>query len=210
MNKPITRVLVLAPHTDDAEFGCGGTIAKFIEAGAEVTVVAFSTCQESLPKHLAPDTLAIESKASAECMKVKELILLDYKVRYFSENRQDILETLVKLKKQIQPELVLMPNSNDIHQDHYTIYIEAKRAFKTCKMLGYELPWNNFTMITNYHEVLNEAHINKKTEAILCYKSQSHRDYYSSDFVKSLAYVRGTQIGQHYAEAFELIRWIND
>ncbi len=30
------RVLVLAPHTDDGEFGAGGTIARLVEGGAEV------------------------------------------------------------------------------------------------------------------------------------------------------------------------------
>ena len=30
------KILVLAPHTDDAEFGCGGAIAKFIKEGKEV------------------------------------------------------------------------------------------------------------------------------------------------------------------------------
>ena len=29
-------VLVLAPHTDDGEFGCGGTIAKLVDEGAIV------------------------------------------------------------------------------------------------------------------------------------------------------------------------------
>ena len=37
------RVLVLAPHTDDGEFGCGGTMARLVDAGAEVRYVAFST-----------------------------------------------------------------------------------------------------------------------------------------------------------------------
>ena len=36
------RVLVLAPHTDDGEFGCGGTMARLVEGGAEVRYVAFS------------------------------------------------------------------------------------------------------------------------------------------------------------------------
>ena len=29
------RVLILAPHTDDGELGCGGTIAKLVESGEE-------------------------------------------------------------------------------------------------------------------------------------------------------------------------------
>ena len=36
------RVLVLAPHTDDGEFGCGGTMARLVEAGVEVHYQAFS------------------------------------------------------------------------------------------------------------------------------------------------------------------------
>ena len=32
------RVLVLAPHTDDGEFGAGGTIARWLSEGDEVTV----------------------------------------------------------------------------------------------------------------------------------------------------------------------------
>ena len=36
------RALVLAPHTDDGEFGCGGTMARLVEAGCEVRYVAFS------------------------------------------------------------------------------------------------------------------------------------------------------------------------
>ena len=42
------KILILAPHTDDGEFGCGGTIAKLIEAGAEVHYAAFSACEQSV------------------------------------------------------------------------------------------------------------------------------------------------------------------
>ena len=203
------KILVLAPHTDDGEFGCGGSIAKFVENGFEVNLVAFSTCEESVPAHLPKDILAKEAKKSAEKLGIKNLVLLNYKVRYFSENRQAILEDMVKLRKEFSPTLVLMPNSNDIHQDHQAIHNEGKRAFNTTKMLGYELPWNNFTMTTNFHTVISEQQIQKKIEAVKCYESQAHRDYYSDEFVKSLAYTRGTQIGVHFAEAFEVIRWIN-
>ena len=45
------RVLVLAPHTDDAEFGCGGTIAKMVESGSKVFIAAFSACEQSVGYH---------------------------------------------------------------------------------------------------------------------------------------------------------------
>ena len=40
------RALVLAPHTDDGEFGCGGTMARLVEQGVEVRYVAFSIADE--------------------------------------------------------------------------------------------------------------------------------------------------------------------
>ena len=49
------NILVLAPHTDDGEFGCGGSIAKFIEAGDQVYYVAFSTAKQSVPEGLPQD-----------------------------------------------------------------------------------------------------------------------------------------------------------
>ena len=50
-------VLVLAPHTDDGELGCGGTIARFLEEGKEVYYVAFSTCRTSVPEGYPEDIL---------------------------------------------------------------------------------------------------------------------------------------------------------
>ena len=48
------RVLVLAPHTDDGEFGCGGTMARLVEAGVEVHYQAFSIATRSLPRASRP------------------------------------------------------------------------------------------------------------------------------------------------------------
>ena len=61
------KALVLAPHTDDGEFGCGGTMARLVEAGCDVRYVAFSIATRSLPPGFPPDTLAKEVReATAE------------------------------------------------------------------------------------------------------------------------------------------------
>ena len=41
------RILVISPHTDDGELGCGGSIAKFVDEGKEVFYAALSTCEKS-------------------------------------------------------------------------------------------------------------------------------------------------------------------
>jgi len=210
MMKSYKKILVLAPHTDDGELGCGASIHKFASEGKEVFYVAFSICTKSLPEHMHPMTLANEVKKATEILGVKKenLVLFDFDVRHFPSHRQEILEEMVKLNASIKPDLVLMPNVNDIHQDHQTIYAEGLRAFKQTTILGYELPWNNLIFTTNTFIKLDEANIKQKIAALNEYKSQSARTYLNEDFIRSLARTRGVQIGTDYAEAFELVRWI--
>jgi len=204
------RVLVLAPHTDDGELGCGGTIVKFLLTGKQVYYVAFSTCRESVPKGLPEWTLRDElGKATAVLGIPKEnVIILDHQVRHFPENRQLILDDLIKIGNKVNPDLVLTPSPHDIHQDHSTIAQEAMRAFKRICILGYELPWNNYTFNNQAFSKLEKHHLEKKIEALACYKSQRLRNYFQKDYLLGISRAHGVQIGCEYAEVFETVRWI--
>lgn len=206
------RVLVLAPHTDDGELGCGGTIAKLVESGHAVYYVAFSSAEKSVPQSIPMDSPRREVKQATQVLGIPRLnlIIFDYEVRDFPLHRQEILEDLIRLQHEIRPHLVLLPAFHDIHQDHMTIAAEGLRAFKTTTMLGYELPWNNLTFNTAAFVFLEERHVGCKYEAMCCYASQRERRYFSRDFIFSLARARGVQIGAEYAEAFEVIRWVLD
>jgi len=194
-------ILILAPHTDDGELGCGGTISKKIELGYEIHYVAFSYCGS--------DTLKHEVGLACKILKTKSLTLFSYPVRTFSTKRQEILDDMIKLRENILPDIVFVPAPQDVHQDHQTITSEALRAFKFSSIIAYEMPWNNFSFHTNHFVILSEKDINNKCAALACYKSQHHRPYCNSEFIKSLAMVRGTQINTQYAESFEILRWID-
>jgi len=206
------KVFILAPHTDDGELGAGGTIARLIEYGAEVYYFAFSTAEESVPKGHPKDILRTEVINATKKLGIKKenVIIYNYTVRKLNYARQEILEDLVKYKKKIFPDLVLIPSAHDIHQDHSTIAQEGLRAFKTCTILGYELIWNNLTFNTTSFIKLEEKHIQCKCNALKEYKSQEGRPYMSEDFIYSLAKTRGVQIGTKYAESYEVVRWIID
>ncbi|MFT4579266.1 MAG: LmbE family N-acetylglucosaminyl deacetylase [Nitrospinales bacterium] len=210
MNTKFKNVLVLSPHTDDAELGAGGFIDKLIESGANVIYAAFSTASESLKEGLPKDTLVTEAKAATQLLGIKSenLVLFNYRVRQLNYHRQEILEDLIQLRNKCDYDLVLLPSLNDIHQDHQTIANEGLRAFKKTTILGYEMVWNNLSFNTTSFVVLNQHNIDKKVEALSCYQSQSSRDYMSKDFIFSLARTRGVQIGAQYAESFEVIRWV--
>lgn len=205
------KVLILAPHTDDGELGCGGTISRFIEGGHDVYYIAFSACKQSVLSHFPEDILTNEVKQATSVLGIKpeNLILLDYEVRTFNYRRQEILDDILKIKNAISPDIVFMPTLTDIHQDHFTIANEGVRAFKFSTIYCYELPWNNFSFNSSCFFTLTKVQLNKKILAMAQYESQAHRPYANENFITSLATVRGVQGGQKYAEAFELIRLIN-
>ncbi len=208
MIKQFKKALVLAPHTDDGEFGCGGTVARLVEEGCEVHYVAFSSCEDSVPEGFPKDILVTEVKKATTVLGIKpeHLTVLNYKVRIFNYRRQEILDDILKIKKQVKPDVVFIPSKNDIHQDHATITEEAIRGCKGCSILCYELTWNNFNFNNACFVALEEKHIDKKIEAINQYASQGHRPYSDVEFLKGQAKVRGVQSGNSYAEAFEIIR----
>lgn len=210
MNIKGKKILVLAPHTDDLEFGCAGTVSKLIENGNEVWCAAFSACQQSVRKEFPPDILITEIKAASKILGIKpeHLVLFDYNVRTFNFHRQELLDDILNLRAKIQPDIVFIPALTDVHQDHYTIAQEGFRAFKFSSLLSYELPWNNLSFNTACFMILEEKHILKKIEAVNQYKSQAHRPYANEEFVRALARTRGVQINTKYAECFEVIRWI--
>jgi LmbE family N-acetylglucosaminyl deacetylase len=203
-------VLVLGPHPDD-ELGCGGTIAKLIDNGLTVYHYFFSPCEESLKAlNLTTEQLTSECNKSRTLLGIKLEYCgnFNFPVRYFPHYRQEILETLISLKRKIDPGLVFVPNGADIHQDHHCIYEESIRAFKHTTILGYELPWNTLTMSHDCLVVLDAKYLRSKIFASRAYVSQMHRVYANVQFFQSLAKVRGVQANAKYAECFEVIRLI--
>ena len=153
------RVLVLAPHTDDGEFGCGGTMARLVETGADVRYVAFSIATKSLPEGFPPDTLAREVREATAELGIPEanLTVHDFDVRTFPDRRQDILELLIALWEEWRPDAVFQPSLHDIHQDHQVVAAEGLRAFKRTTILGYEIPWNNFDFAYQWYSALEQS-----------------------------------------------------
>ena len=202
------RVLVLAPHTDDGEFGCGGTMARLVEAGTDVRYVAFSIATKSLPRGFPADTLAREVREATKELGIPEerLTVHDFEVRTFPERRQDILELLIALWDEWRPDAVLQPSVRDIHQDHHVVAAEGLRAFKRTTVLGYEIPWNNLNFDYQAYVALERSHLERKVAALGKYASQQHRNYADPEYITNVARTHGINVGRDYAEVFEVYR----
>ena len=203
------RALVLAPHTDDGELGCGGTMARLVEGGCEVRYVAFSIATRSLPpglraRHAGPRGARGDGRARHP--RETGSTVHDFDVRTFPERRQDILELLVALWEEWRPDVVFQPSHHDVHQDHQTIAQEGLRAFKRTTILGYEIPWNNFDFSYGAYIALEQRHIERKVAALARYASQQHRRYADPEYIWNLARVHGVNVNREYAECFQVYR----
>ena len=203
------RALVLAPHTDDGEFGCGGTMARLVEAGLRGALRRVLdrdplAAAEGFP----PDTLAREVREATAELGIPEshLTVHDFDVRTFPERRQDILELLVALWEEWRPDVVFQPSHHDVHQDHQTIAQEGLRAFKRTTILGYEIPWNNFDFSYGAYVALEQRHLERKIAAVESYASQQHRRYANAEYIWNLAKVHGTNVNRELAEVFQVYR----
>lgn len=209
LNK-INNILVLAPHTDDGELGAGGFIHNAINQGVNVYYVAFSAAEDSVPEGFDRNCLRYEvlnatSKLGLDKSNVR---VLDYKVRSLPARRQDVLDELIKIRNSRKYDLVLTPNTTDIHQDHQTVTNEAIRAFKNTNIWGYELIWNNLSSDSNCFVELSESDVHAKCLAMSEYKSQQNRNYTSKEFIFALAKTRGVQVSLNFSEHFQVIRQI--
>jgi LmbE family N-acetylglucosaminyl deacetylase len=186
------RVLVLSPHTDDAELGCGGTMARWIGEGAELFTAAFSTAERSLPPGSKEYRLKDECHLALDEIGVPRAnrFIFDYPVRELGYHRQDVLEQMVRLNRELEPEVILAPSGTDLHQDHAVVHNESVRVFRHLTIMGYELPWNHITFPTQAFVVLNEEHIRRKWAALTKYESQ----------------LELAQVKTEFAEAYEMIR----
>lgn len=205
------RVLILSPHTDDGEISIGGSINRFVDEGKDVYYVAFSSCEESVPECYRKDILKTECLNATQELGIKRnnVTLLNYEVRKFPAFRQEILDDMIAIKKDVHPDLVITPSSFDTHQDHQVVYSESLRAFKKRSSLwGMDHPWNNLTFRTDIFIELNEKNVHKKIDALKKYNSQSFKSYFEEDYIKAYAHTCGTIIDKKYAEVFECIREI--
>jgi LmbE family N-acetylglucosaminyl deacetylase len=208
----MTKILLLSPHTDDVELGCGGSVAKFIERGDDILWLAFSVAEDSLPEGMPKDTLAREFEKVVQRYGLGEeqREILDFRVRHMGEHRQDVLEHLVRVRSKFRPDIVIGPSVHDYHQDHQVVANEMIRAFKSsASIICYELPWNNVRFDSQMFVTLEERHIEKKWEALQEYRSQmiNRRGYFEREFIFGMARMHGVQCSNQFAEAFEVIRW---
>lgn len=208
-------ILIISSHTDDAELSMGGTISRFIQDGYEVHHAILSSAPEqAIARGYDPKQLISESKEANEVLGIMSdnyhLFDMGYPTDYFYLARQEIANSLNRLKLMINPDVVFVSSSFDTHQDHQVTHQEAVRIFKEVGILGYEFPYNNLKFDYDLLVGLTEGDMEHKMEAIRCFKSQQDKIYFEEDYIMSLAKINAVRMKSTYpyAEVFEVVRLV--
>lgn len=224
-------ILVLAPHPDDAELGCGGTIARHTAQGLKVGIIDFT--QGELSTRGTPE---IRQKEAAEAAKVLGVTVrenLGLADGFFVNDRVTRIELIRKIRTYC-PTIILASAVEDRHPDHGraaalaqdVFFLSGLEKIKTADHQGMEqAPWRPSVM---YHYIQSQyltPHFivdiseqwEQKEKAIRSYKSQffdpqsKEPETYISrqgflDMVKARAVDFGLSIGAGFGEGFTIRR----
>lgn len=108
-------LLVLAAHPDDAELGCGGTIAKEVSLGRKVGVIDFT--RGELGTRGTVQTRDQESQDSARILGLSVRENLNFRDGFF-QNDETHQRDVIRIIRKYQPEIVIANATYDRHPDH--------------------------------------------------------------------------------------------
>jgi LmbE family N-acetylglucosaminyl deacetylase len=187
------KAMVIVAHPDDAEFLCGGTIAKWCAEGWEVRYVLVTGGDKGThDATMTPEKLAAireeEQRAACRLLGVKECILLGYPDGFTSES-SELRGQIVRLLRLHKPDVVITWDGfrgSFNHRDHRNVGIATMDAvypivrdrlfYQHHEDDGLDSHQVNEVLLAgaadpNYTVDVTE-HWEKKVDAILCHTSQ--------------------------------------
>lgn len=226
------KVVVIAAHPDDIEFGVAGSVARWVGEGAQVTycVVTDGSAGSNAPNADLVRLVAQrqeEQRAAATILGVQDVRFLGYRdgsLQPTLELRRD----LTRLIREVRPDRVVCQDPTTVfagdgyinHPDHraageaaiYAVFpsAETRPIFPELLAEGYEPHhvdelYLNLTLQPNTYIDITET-MEQKLESLLCHASQV--DAEAAAWIRSRNAEMGQEVGYGYAEAFRVMRFV--
>jgi LmbE family N-acetylglucosaminyl deacetylase len=201
------KILFLGAHPDDIELGCGALIAN----QSKTTEIICATLSDNQKNPLLSNVVA-EHHASMQILGVKKenVILGSFETRRFMQQRQEILEFLITLKKEHSPDVVFVHSQADLHQDHNAVTREALRAFRGSSVFGYDVIRSSQGFFPAFLVVVTESDLNQKVNSLAAYKTYADKYYFAPELTKAILIRNGALCERKYAEGFDILRIVGE
>jgi LmbE family N-acetylglucosaminyl deacetylase len=198
---PRARLLCLGAHADDIEIGCGGTVLRLLREhpGLRVHWLVLS----------AAGRRADEARASARRFlgRARSVVEIEgFRDGYLPAARAEVKDRFERLKRAMDPDLILTHHEGDLHQDHDLIGRLTRETFRDHAILGYEVPkYDGGLGMPNVFVPLDAATRRRKVRLLMSgFPSQRSKRWFSPETFDAVMRLRGIECAAPtgYAEAF--------
>ncbi len=221
------RIIVVAPHPDDEVLGVGGTLLHHKQAGDEIYWLIVTNIFE----HQGFSAQRVQSR-QVEIAEVAQKFgftdVFNLQFPTMSLTDQDwtkLIQEIGKIFTQVQPTILYLPNRSDAHSDHRIIFDATMACTKVFRypfirrILMYEtisetdfapaLPEKVF--IPNYFVDITPF-LENKLSIMQIYESELAKPPFprSLENIRAWAVIRGAMAGFYYAEAFQILKWLEE
>jgi LmbE family N-acetylglucosaminyl deacetylase len=206
------NILAIGAHFDDVELGCGGALSRWQAEGHNISIYVATKSGYSAPDGTeirSSKAATHEGEASAKLLNAR-LFTGEFETFEITANEQ-LHASLIAAIAKCQPQLIMTHWQHDTHHDHRELSLATLHVSRRVpRILAYR---SNFYKAAN---TFNEAYfvdissfISKKLELIRTFRSEHARagENWESYFTASAAAL-GHTAGCAFAEAFELIKWV--
>lgn len=209
------RVVIIAVHPDDETLGCGGTILKHIKSGDEVSCI-FITSGNTAQSEIISNVAKMYNFRNVICFNLPENQLRDISI-------SDIISPLSSTFKEIEPQILYIPNRSDIHTDHRAVFEAVMSCTKSFRYPSIEkvlmcevISETDFSpsllecaFTPNYYVDISKYY-QRKMEILSLFDAEllPYPQTRNLDTMTALNRYRGSQISCEYAESFMVLKII--
>ena len=212
------NILVVSAHPDDEVLGMGATIKKLSKANKICLCVVSEGASSQYSDKKMIKVRRDACKKASKILGILDIVFLDYPdMRLDTIPHLEINKELEKIIKKFKPKIVYSPPSHDLNKDHQLVFdsiLVATRPFSSSvkQLLSYEFPGPAKQPFrpTIYQNI--EKEFSYKLKAFKMYKSEVMKFPHPRSLmaIENLAIQRGVESGLKKAEAFQLIRSIEE
>ncbi|OYQ32105.1 GlcNAc-PI de-N-acetylase [Flavobacterium cyanobacteriorum] len=220
------NVIVISAHPDDETLGVGGTMLKHIANGDKVYwLIITNVFEEQGFTKERVESRQEEIRKVERMFGITKTFMLNYPTMTLSSSSViKMVPQISKVFMEVKPEIIYSLNRSDAHSDHRVIFdatIACTKSFRypfIKQILMYECisetefapALHEKAFIPNYYVDITD-YLDKKLEIMKVFESEIAPAPFprSLENIRALAHFRGASAGVHYAEAFQLLKFID-
>ena len=206
------NVLAVGAHFDDAELGCGATLARHVRAKDRVWLYVATRSDYADMQGRPVRASEVARREGSRAAKVLGARLIPGSFPTFGLRYEDELIAAVRrIVEEKRIDTVYLPWTGDAHQDHRALARAAITAARHCpRILMYRInTYDTDEAFTPRHFVDVSATMAVKLKALRCHASEHRRTGGRwLEYVAQEDRNTGIKFGVRHAEAFQAVRYL--